>query len=110
MRGIIRLPENEFELETLVRDRADEITQYLAGIVDSSDDAIISIDVHGIITSWNKSAERLFGYTFAEAVGKPITMLIPRDRQGEERAILERVTGASALTIMRLFANARTAS
>ena len=86
-----RLPENEFELESLVRERTDEITQYLAAIVDSSDDAIISIDLQGTITSWNKSAERLFGYTFSEAVGKPITMLIPRDRQGEKRALLEHI-------------------
>ncbi len=74
-----------------MRNRTDEIAQYLAAIVQSSDDAIISKDLHGTITSWNQSAERLFGYTFAEAVGKPITMLIPHDRQGEERAILERI-------------------
>jgi PAS domain S-box-containing protein len=86
-----RLPENEFELENLVRERTDEITQYLAAIVDSSDDAIISIDLQGTITSWNKSAERLFGYTFSEAVGKPTTILIPRDRQGEKRALLEHI-------------------
>jgi PAS domain S-box-containing protein len=86
-----RLPENEFELEALVRERTDEITQYLAAIVDSSDDAIISKDLQGTITSWNKGAERLFGHTFAEAVGKPITMLIPVERQGDEAAILERI-------------------
>lgn len=86
-----RLPENESELETLVRDRTDEIAQYLAAIVNSSDDAIISIDLHGTITSWNTGAERLFGYTFSDAVGNPITMLIPIDRQGEESAILERI-------------------
>ena len=86
-----RLPENEFELETLVRARTDEIAQYLAAIVDSSDDAIVSIDLQGTITSWNKSAARLFGYTLSETVGKPITMLIPRDREGEERAILDRI-------------------
>ena len=86
-----RLPKNEVELETLVRDRTEEITQYLAAIVQSSDDAIISKDLHGTITSWNKSAEQLFGYAFAEAVGKPITMLIPHDRQEEELAILERI-------------------
>jgi PAS domain S-box-containing protein len=49
------------------------------------------MDLHGTITSWNKGAERLFSYTFSEAVGKPITMLIPPDRQGEETAILERI-------------------
>jgi PAS domain S-box-containing protein len=86
-----RLPTNEFELETLVRARTDEIAQYLAAIVDSSDDAIVSIDLQGTITSWNKSAVRLFGYTLSEAVGKPITMLIPRERRGEERAILDRI-------------------
>jgi PAS domain S-box-containing protein len=88
---MIRLPEDEFELETLVRERTDEITQYLAAIVDSSDDAIISKDLHGRITSWNKGAERIFGYTFGEAVGNSITMLIPVDHQEEESAILERL-------------------
>src|SRR5260370_18166953 len=86
-----RLPENEFELETLVRARTDEIAQYLAAIVDSSDDAIVSIDLQGTITSWNKSCARLFGYTLSETVGKPISMLIPREREGEERAILDRI-------------------
>jgi len=87
-----RLPENVSELETLVRERTDEITRYLASIVESSDDAIISIDVHGTITSWNKGAEHLYGFTFSEAVGKPITILIPPDRQGDEATILERIT------------------
>jgi PAS domain S-box-containing protein len=86
-----RLPESEVELETLVRQRTDEIAQYLASIVESSDDAILSKDLNGIITSWNTGAERLFGYTFEEAVGKPITILIPPDRQDEEPAILERI-------------------
>jgi PAS domain S-box-containing protein len=85
-----RLPENEVELETLVRKRTDELAQYLASIVESSDDAILSKDLNGI-TSWNKGAERLFGYTFEEAVGKPVTILIPPDRQDEEPAILERI-------------------
>ncbi len=65
--------------------------QYLAAIVTSSDDAIISKDLDGIITSWNKGAERLFGYTAAEIVGKPVLMLIPTDRQQEEPGILGRV-------------------
>ena len=64
---------------------------FLAAIVESSDDAIISKSLQGIITTWNKSAERVFGYTADEAVGRPITMLIPEDRLGEEPAILARI-------------------
>lgn len=63
----------------------------LAAIIDSSDDAIVSKDLNGIITSWNKGAERLFGYTAEEAVGRSITMLIPEDRQEEEPHILSRI-------------------
>ena len=62
-----------------------------AAIVQSSDDAIISKDLNGVITSWNKSAERLFGYTAQEAVGKSVTLLIPPERIDEEPAILERI-------------------
>jgi PAS domain S-box-containing protein len=86
------LPKSEVGLETLVRERADEVASYLAAIVDSSDDAILSKDLFGRITSWNKGAERLFGYSSAEAVGKPIMMLIPAERQDEEPAILERIS------------------
>ena len=57
----------------------------------SSDDGIYSMDLDGIVTSWNKGAERLFGYTAAEAVGRPVILLIPLDRQDEEITILERI-------------------
>jgi len=63
----------------------------LAAIVDSSDDAIISKTLDGVITSWNKSAERLFGYTREEAVGQHITLIIPEDRRDEEAKIVERL-------------------
>jgi PAS domain S-box-containing protein len=64
---------------------------HLAAIVESSDDAIVSKTLDGIIVSWNRGAERLFGYTAAEAVGRPIMILIPPDRTDEEHNILSRI-------------------
>jgi PAS domain S-box-containing protein len=78
------------ELPSL-RQRADKATALLAAIVDSSEDAIVSKSLDGVITSWNKSAERLLGYTAEEAVGRNITLIIPRDRWSEEASILERL-------------------
>jgi PAS domain S-box-containing protein len=63
----------------------------LASIVESSDDSIITKDLDGIIRTWNKSAERLFGYTADEAIGKPVTIVIPAERRDEEPAILARI-------------------
>jgi len=68
-----------------------ESERRLAAIVEFSDDAIVSKDLDGIITSWNKGAERVFGYTAEEAIGQPITIVIPRDRRDEEREILTRI-------------------
>ena len=65
--------------------------ELLAAIVASSDDAIISKTLDGIIMSWNTGAERLFGYTASEAIGKPIRIIIPNDRQDEETMILGRL-------------------
>src|SRR5262249_4342577 len=65
--------------------------RFLASIVESSDDAIIGKDVNGIITSWNKGAERIFGYPAAEAVGRPIAMLAPWVHDDEMPAILARI-------------------
>jgi two-component system CheB/CheR fusion protein len=73
------------------RKRGEEARQRLAAIVESSGDAIISKDLNGKITSWNKGAERLFGYRPDEVIGKPVTILIPPDRQDEEPGILERI-------------------
>jgi PAS domain-containing protein len=53
----------------------------LAAIIESSDDAVLSKDLNSIIKSWNQGAERLFGYTANEAIGKPVTILIPTDRR-----------------------------
>jgi PAS domain S-box-containing protein len=73
------------------RRRADETQERLAAIVDSSNDAVISKDLNGMIQTWNPAAERLFGYTAQEAIGRPITMLIPREALREEAEILARI-------------------
>ena len=73
------------------RKRSDEYHERLASIVQSSDDAIISKDLNGIITSWNRGAERLFGYSADEVVRRSVTILIPPDRISEEPSILERL-------------------
>ncbi len=73
------------------RKNAEKIAQRLAAIVKSSDDAIISTDIDGIITSWNRGAELLFGYPAREVTGKPVTILFPSDQRGEEPGILRQI-------------------
>ena len=78
-------------LDITDRKQAEVIRARLAAIVESSDDAIVSKDLNGVITSWNASAERLFGYTAQEVVGKPVTIFIPPQRLDEEAVILEHI-------------------
>jgi PAS domain S-box-containing protein len=85
--AMARIRQEGKELEHKLRLEA----ELLAAIVASSDDAIISKNLDGIITSWNKSAERIFGYTAKEAVGQHITLIIPPERSPEEVQIIERL-------------------
>ena len=73
------------------RKLAERTTSLLAAIVDSSDDAILSKKLDGTITSWNQSAERLFGYKAQEAIGQHITLIVPWERRSEEEDILRRL-------------------
>jgi PAS domain S-box-containing protein len=73
------------------RKRADADAQRLISIIESSDDAIVSKDLDGVITSWNRGAERVFGYTAEEVIGKPVTILIPLEQMDEEPEILGRI-------------------
>jgi PAS domain S-box-containing protein len=77
--------------DVTARKKAEEARQWLAAVVESSDDAILSKDLNGTLTSWNKAAERIFGYTADEVIGKSVTVLIPEDRLSEEPAILARL-------------------
>lgn len=72
-------------------------TTMLAAIIESSDDAIISKNLEGIITSWNKSAEKLFGHTEAEALGKHISLIIPIERLAEEQLIINKIKSGQRL-------------
>jgi PAS domain S-box-containing protein len=73
------------------RRAAERAQARLAEIVESSDDAIVAKDLNGIINAWNRGAERLFGYTAQEAIGKSITIIIPPERLDEEAMVLERI-------------------
>jgi PAS domain S-box-containing protein len=80
------------------RKRADRATVRLASIVDTSDDAIISKDLDGVVNSWNHGAEAMFGYTASEAIGHTVaSLIIPADRQDEEDDILRRIRRGEAV-------------
>jgi len=82
---------------TTERKRAEEAARRLAAIVEFSDDAILSKDLNGRITSWNRGAERLFGYKPEEAIGQPVTMLMPPELRSEEPNILERIRAGESI-------------
>jgi PAS domain S-box-containing protein len=71
--------------------RAEQASRHLAALVESSDDAIITKDLNGIITTWNQAAENLFGYSEGEIIDKPVTLLIPPEHKDEEPDILKRI-------------------
>ena len=92
-----QLPGGEFQVLVTYRDttqrwQMDEARNRLASIVEFSQDAIIGKDAHGIITSWNRAADRVFGYTAEEMVGRSIRNLLPADRQYEEDEIEKRLS------------------
>jgi PAS domain S-box-containing protein len=81
---------------TLTR-RLERDARHFAAIVDSSDDAIVAKDLHSIVTSWNRAAERMFGYSAEEMIGRSVRLLIPPDRQHEEDDVLERIARGQRL-------------
>src|SRR4051812_205434 len=84
-----------------------EAQAYLAAIVESSDDAIISKDLQGNITSWNGAAERIFGYRAQEIIGSHITKLIPEDHLSEEAEILDRIKKGERMDHFRTIRRAK---
>ncbi len=94
MIGIVEDITDRKDAEQALREsrlQAEQFRSGLAAIVESSDDAIISKTLEGVITTWNQGAERIFGYTAEEAIGKPITLLIPANQIDEEPAILQKL-------------------
>jgi PAS domain S-box-containing protein len=77
--------------DVAVQRRADETSRLLASIVESSSDAIVGKDLAGIVKTWNKGAERIFGYSAQEMIGRPISLIAPEDRAEEMRSIMQRV-------------------
>jgi two-component system sensor kinase FixL len=85
------------EIQGLVQDiterkRVEEVQQEMVALVESTDDAILTKSLDGVVRRWNPAAERLLGYSAAEIIGQPVTLLIPQDRQDEESMILDKLT------------------
>ena len=88
---LLQQKANSLEVEVRERRRAEQALLHLAAIVESSDDAILSKDLDGIVTSWNAAAERIYGYSADEIVGRPVTLLFLPDRQDEFTQIMDRI-------------------
>jgi PAS domain S-box-containing protein len=89
--GLIASAAGAVDRSDIRRREAEQVRERLAAIVDSSGDAILSMTLEGTITDWNSGAERLFGYSSSEAMGKPLRILLPPDRENEESDILARI-------------------
>jgi PAS domain S-box-containing protein len=89
--AIRSVPESHRKTLELLPQPLEFAAYHLAAIVESADDAIVSKTLDGIIRSWNRGAERIFGYTADEVIGKPVLILIPTERQSEEDDILARI-------------------
>jgi PAS domain S-box-containing protein len=80
-------------------EQSSRASQRLAAIVESSDDAIVSKDLNGVILSWNRGAERMFGYSAVEAIGQSITLIVPSDRRAEEDMVLARIRSGEPVEV-----------
>ena len=80
-----------FVRDITAREESDKLLRHYAALVESSEDAIIGTNLGGQVTSWNRGAETIFGYTAAEMVSRPIAVLVPEERKAEEPAILEKI-------------------
>ena len=92
LRVVVASPRDSEQQEALERQAL-----RLAAIVDSSEDAIVSKDLNGVVQTWNPAAERMFGYTAAEIVGRPIRLIIPADRQSEEDQVLATIRAGNSV-------------
>ncbi|HTK10927.1 MAG TPA: PAS domain S-box protein [Ktedonobacteraceae bacterium] len=89
--ALLQQKANSLQAEIQEHKCAEEILLYLAAMVESSNDAILSKDLNGIITSWNAAAERMYGYSALEIIGRPVTQLFAPDRQDEFTQIMTRI-------------------